>query len=186
MFPIGLTHFDFVYNLRISRYYFSKTSFRGSLHVNLRRSSHAASDSGEWPFCDVLLRQIVAQISAQSADGHWGHVTGTAVWGTEIWEETGKHFTRGWWSAVPTWSETPCLSAGDDSMMTNWPGSNFSLLLTLPWGCSCSSSSSPMIWDMMFSEETKSNWAIIMIRYGNSNAADTILKYLYLTNVLLI
>lgn len=36
----------------------------------------------------------------------------------------------------------------------NQPGSIFSLLFTLLWGCSCSSSSSPMSWARMWSEET--------------------------------
>lgn len=35
--------------------------------------------SGERPLGDVLLRQVVVQVSSQSADGHRRHVTGAAV-----------------------------------------------------------------------------------------------------------
>lgn len=36
--------------------------------------------SGERPLCDVLLCQVVVQVSSQSTDRHRRHVTGTAVW----------------------------------------------------------------------------------------------------------
>lgn len=35
--------------------------------------------SGERPLGDVLLQQVVVQVSAQRADGHRRHVTGAAV-----------------------------------------------------------------------------------------------------------